>query len=232
MTVTSTVSSVSYQGNGATTVWPYAFVIPDTASLEVDLYDSTTGITTVLSSSLYSVTGISVPTGGTITYPLIGSAISTTQNLTIKRVLALTQETALTNQSGFYPDVFEDEFDNIVMQIQQVQTEVDYSLRMPITDVTPPADLPGATLRANKFLGFNASGDPIAVDGTGGGGGGTISAAMQPVCAAATIANAVALMGLTPGTNVQAYTAILQALGGVGAGANMLPYFTGLPVLR
>ena len=50
MTVTVNQRSVSHQGNGVTTVFPYTFRIPETSMLDVLLQDRDTGgITSTLS---------------------------------------------------------------------------------------------------------------------------------------------------------------------------------------
>lgn len=116
MTVETTASTITYTGNGATTVFPYTFQIPETS----DLYVYVSG--NLISPTLYSVTGIGDVNGGNVTYPLTGSPLSATQTITITRTLPFTQTLDLTNQDGFYPETVEDGLDRLEMQIQQINT--------------------------------------------------------------------------------------------------------------
>lgn len=170
MSLSTTAAKVVLSGNGATTVWPYTFPIPDTASLQVYFTDSA-GVQTLLSSTLYSVTGINAPGGGNVTYPLSGSPIASGTKLTIARVVDYTQSTVFTNQGGYFPQVTESRFDRTMMAIQQLVDRSNRSLAVPISDATNPADLPSSTARANggagSVLGFDGSGNPFAAVLTG-----------------------------------------------------------------
>jgi microcystin-dependent protein len=81
-----------------------------------------TGVETTLNASQYTITGIGDPSGGTVTYPLSGSPLASTHQIIISRVLPLTQETDLTNQDGFYPEVIEGALDYLTMLVQQVDS--------------------------------------------------------------------------------------------------------------
>ena len=75
MSLSSTANKAVYNGNGATTVWPFAFPVHDAAHLAVILTDDEGGETT-LAPSLYSVSGIGAVAGGSVTYPLSGAPIA------------------------------------------------------------------------------------------------------------------------------------------------------------
>jgi hypothetical protein len=68
------------------------------------------------------------------------------------------QPTDLTNQGGFYPDVINDALDRATIQIQQMQTEVDSSFRLPLSS-TASTELPNPF--GGYVLGWNASGDAL-----------------------------------------------------------------------
>lgn len=161
MALSTTVSKVVLAGNSATTVWPYTFPIPDAASLQVTFTDAA-GVQTLLSASQFSVTGLGTTTGGNVTYPLAGSPIATGTKITIARVVDYTQSTVFTNQGGYFPQVTESRFDRVMMAVQQLADSVRRALVAPISD-SNVGTLPSATQRANTFLGFDASGNPIAV---------------------------------------------------------------------
>ncbi len=132
MTISTTSNTTTQQGNGSNTNWNYTFLIPSADDLVVTLTTIADGTTEVLDPSVYSVTGINDPNGGTVTYPLIGSPLSTAFNITIQRILPLTQEVDLVNQSAFYPDVVEGEFDYLTMLVQQMQEQIDRALAFPV----------------------------------------------------------------------------------------------------
>ncbi len=181
MTILTTASKVTLNGNGATTVWPYAFEIPgdtstDQSNVIVTLTDVSTGAQIVLTDNLYSITGINNPAGGNVTYPLSGTPLAAGNTITIERSIPYVQETNIPNQSAFYGTVLTNAYDYCMMCIQQLVTQLTYSIKFPITDTTPPAALPPAALRANGYLGFDAFG-ALAIlgfpsgGGSGGGGG-------------------------------------------------------------
>lgn len=126
MTIRNQVSSVTAEGNGVTTSWTFTFLIPTTASCQVQVYDTTVdpATTSSIGSSQFSVSGIGVTTGGTLNYPLSGSALSTGQYLTISRVLPIVQETSIRNQGNFYPAAVESALDTLTMIAQQLNTDL------------------------------------------------------------------------------------------------------------
>jgi hypothetical protein len=192
MTVSSTTNKVVIAGNGVTTVFSYNFQINSSTDAQV-IFTDATGVSTTLSSTLYSISNLGSPTGGTVTYPLVGSPIATGTSLTITRQLALTQPTSIANQGAFYPTAVEGAIDRVVMEIQQVSEQIGRTLTAPITDAAAIGPLPSATTRANKALVFDASGNPVAGVMPASG---VISAPMAPVVAAASLAAGRTAFGL------------------------------------
>lgn len=203
MTIETTAIVTTQQGDGANTVWTYSFLIPAAADMIVSLTDRTTGIVTVLSSALYTATGLNNSNGGTVTYPLTGSPLTTNSNITIERSLAYTQDTDLVNQGGYYPDVVEAALDYITMLTQQLSNLGDRALVTPVTDPAVPLALPSVYERADQMLGFDSDGNPVASQPSSA----SVSSAMQPVVNAATLALARTAMGLG-----------VLAVEGIGAG--------------
>ncbi|MFZ0931230.1 MAG: hypothetical protein WAN11_21670, partial [Syntrophobacteraceae bacterium] len=128
--LTTTQSYVTYQGNGATTSFPFNFIVQNATQLVVSITNNNVSpaATTVLGASQYSVTGVgngnefaggSGP-GGTVTYPASGSPLPAGWSITIQRVVPYIQGTGLTNQGGFYPQVVEAALDYLTMQTQQL----------------------------------------------------------------------------------------------------------------
>lgn len=203
MTVSTTAASVTLQGNGASTAWPFAFKVPgatstDQSNLRVTVVDTTVSpaTTTVIPNGSYSVTGISTPTvpsnNGQATYPLVGSPLAAGQYLTVERVLSQVQSTALSNQGNFYANVVEAAFDYITMVAQDLQAQISRTLKVAVSDPGGnPATIPVVSDRRNQSAVWDNDGNLIA----GTTATATISAAMIPVVQAASVAAALALLG-------------------------------------
>lgn len=196
MTITTTSIKAVALGNGATTVWPFTFLIPAQNELVLTLVDAVTGNPTVISPVNYTVTGLNNANGGTVTYPLSGPPLTAASYIVISRSMPLKQETNLLNQSAVYPQAIESALDYLTMVTQQLQDQINRAIVFSIAD-TISVTLPTATARANLFLGFNSSGDPIAISGLTPGT--TVSAAMIPVVTAPTTAAALTALGI-PGS--------------------------------
>lgn len=168
MTISSTASKALGLGNGVTTAFTYAFKIPDANSIRVT-YTNLAGTQTVLAPGAYTVSGLGTEAGGTVTYPLSGSPIAIGTTLLIERVVPMTQVTSLENQGGYYPRVVEAALDRLEMQIQQLAnggSNYALALKFPSQDISPVTTMSVASTRAGKYLGFDASGNPLFVPGT------------------------------------------------------------------
>ncbi len=159
MTVTTTARLVIQTGNGSTTEWPFAFEVPLATDLVVQTRVIATGVVTVISSSDYTVTGIGLVVGGTVTYPLSGSPLASTVEIIISRVVPLTQLLDINNQDGFNPEVVEDEFDSVVFQTQQLDDDLQRAFKVPFGE-TMSVSLPKIADRLSKYFFFDAAGNP------------------------------------------------------------------------
>lgn len=198
MTVNNSANKVVAAGNGVQTVFGFSFIAVAASDLEVILTDSL-GNETVLLPAQYSVALNPVPAGqiwaigGTVTYPLVGSPIPIGSTLTIVRQLSLTQLVALGNQGNEFPSAVETALDLLEMQLQQVSELFQRAIVAPVVDAAAPLPLPPAAQRANLGMGFDGSGNPIAISTPASG---AISSAMQPVVNAATLALGRSAFGL------------------------------------
>jgi microcystin-dependent protein len=161
--------------------------------------------------------------------------LSSANYIVIERVMPLTQETDLLNQGAVYPQAIEDALDYLTMITQQLQDQLNRAIIFSVAD-TVEVTLPTATARANLFLGFNSSGDPIAIAGLNPSV--TVSAAMIPVVTAPTTAAALTALGL-PGALldllIPAGTIWSYALSAVPTGFALMfgqPVTGSWPVLR
>lgn len=151
MTISTTSNSITAQGDGANETWPFSFLIPDAASLKVYLTAIATGSAILLDPSFYSVSGLGNSSGGIVTYPLTGSPISIDYNLTVQRIVPLTQLTDLVNQGGIYPDVLEGALDKLTMEVQQLQNYINQTL------VFPPGVTPELALLVQQIMAGSAN---------------------------------------------------------------------------
>ena len=164
MTLSTDKNKKTYTENGSTTVFPFPYKFFKNTDLEVwsaDLQGTETKLTLNVH---YTVTGAGLQAGGSITKT---AAAPQNYALTIKRIVPLTQETSLRNQSKFYAEVHEDEFDRLVMQQQQKQEEVDRSIKVAQTIAdTFNTQLPPAV--GAQMIGFNVGGTGLTTyPGTG-----------------------------------------------------------------
>jgi len=128
--LSSTQNYVVYQGNGATTSFPFNFIIPNAGSLVVSITNNNVNppTTTILASNQYTVTGLGTTnefisgsgSGGAVTYPVSGSPLAAGYSITIQRIVPLQQNTSLSNQGAFYPQVVEAALDYLTMAVQQI----------------------------------------------------------------------------------------------------------------
>lgn len=100
--------------------------------------------------------------GGTVTLVSSGSAVNLASgfNIVITSKVSALQQTEITNQGGFYPEVANDVFDKGVILHQQQQQVLDKTIRFPLTqNVGGLEPTENATERANKTCVFDANGD-------------------------------------------------------------------------
>lgn len=141
MTVSSTSFQTTVSGNGATSVFTYAFLIPTGATVTL-IYTSAAGVRTTLGASTFSLTGRDNATGGTFTYPLVGAPIAAATSLTLIRTSALTQSTSLPAQGPSTPTAVETALDLTMMALQEFSGAV----------------VPFSTDHAMQILGYDARG--------------------------------------------------------------------------
>lgn len=171
MTISSTTRVAGpFIGNGTATVFPFTFKVFAAADLDVIRLNTSTGVeSTLVLNSDYTVTlngNQNTNPGGSVT--LSAGALATGLTLTITSDIANLQPTDLTNQGGFYPEVITDSLDRATIQIQQISDIGDRTIKIPISDGTGlDLQLPTQSQRANKYLVFNASGEPSVSAGSG-----------------------------------------------------------------
>lgn len=167
MTISSTQRTVTYTGNGTNQNFAIPFKLFATTDAVVTRLDTVTQVeSTLVVGTDYSVTlngDQNYSPGGSITTTVAPTA---TQRISITSAVPLTQPLDISNQGGFYPDVLNDALDRATIQIQQLQFSSSRLVQAPATDVAGNLTLPSSTARANRYLMFDASGNPVASTGT------------------------------------------------------------------
>ena len=221
MTVSSTTAKVTLAGNNSTTVFNFSFTIYANTDLVVTFTNSS-GVESTLTegtgTSNYSVSVSSFPGSGSITWPASGSTkLQSNEKITIKRVLPLTQTIDLQNQGGYFPDVQEQGFDRGVYISQQIDEEVDRSIKIPVSSATSiDATLPAPT--AGTVIGaWNDAGDAIVAGPTVA----NIAGAESNATAAAASATSAAASATTATTKASEASASADAAAASAAAANV-----------
>jgi microcystin-dependent protein len=164
MTVSSTTTKVSYSGDDTTTVFAYTFKIFADADLKVIVRTDATGAeSTKTLTTDYTVSGAGDAGGGNVTMVV---APASGETLLIKRSLDLTQSTDYVPNDPFPAAAHEDALDRMTFIAQQQQEVFDRAVVFPETD-TASTTIPDSVTRANKFLGFGASGEVAVLSSTG-----------------------------------------------------------------
>ena len=160
MTISTTIIKVSYSGNGTQTVFPYTFKINAEADIQVIIRASNGTETVKTLTTDYSVSGVGSASGGNVT---MVTAPSATETIVIRRDTTQTQTVDLVENDPFTAETVEGAFDKSVAIVQELQEEVDRSIKLSRTNTMTSTEFTvDAATRANKILAFDASGE-IAV---------------------------------------------------------------------
>lgn len=158
MTLSTSIASQTFPGNGLAQIFPCAFRIFDETDVVVSLVDPGTGTSTgLVLNTDYTIAGAGDATGFTLStlFP-----VEDGKNLLVARVMPYTQPTDFTNQGSFFPTMHEDAMDRLGMQIQQLAGTSGRSVRVPDGLIpSPSTELPiPLPLHA---IGWNESGDAL-----------------------------------------------------------------------
>lgn len=167
MTVTTSMAKVSYAGNGSTTVFAVTFRFLEKSHVVATLRDTNGVETTWFEGTHYTLSGaggasgtLTVKTTPTDYTPASG------ETLVITRNVPRTQETDYGENDSFPAETHERALDKLTMLSQQQDESTDRALVVPLSDTAADLSLPIDSLRASKFLAFDATGQPIAAAGT------------------------------------------------------------------
>ncbi|HNI35894.1 MAG TPA: hypothetical protein PLV93_10865, partial [Microthrixaceae bacterium] len=155
MTISTTDSRISYNGNGVTTVFSFPYRFLANGDLVV-VSVSSTGVETVKTLTTdYTLTGAGDDAGGSVTM-LVAPASGT--RLIIYRDTDITQETDYISGDPFPAETHERALDRLTMIAQEIGSDADRSIKVPVGDSSSlSTTLPAAASRVDKFIAFNSS---------------------------------------------------------------------------
>lgn len=219
MSVSSSTSRAQFNCNSSTVDFDFTFGVGATSEIQV-IYTTDAGVETVLTETTHytvSATNDDYSAGGRVTTV---ATYATGTTITILRNVPLTQETDFTEGMATLYETFEDGLDKLTRIAQQFNEELNRMLILKKSDdTTVSMELPLKADRASKYLAFDSDGEPMASSGPAGSSDVPVSAAMEPVLEAATVAAAMLL--LMPGGTAR------QAIQ-MNAGATALEFVTSL----
>ena len=158
MTLSTTTVKNSYSGNGSTTAFNYSFGINSTTELKVIIRSSLGTETTKTITTHYTVADAGAA-GGTVTFTS-GNTPASGETVVLLRDTDLTQETDYVANDPFPAETHEDALDKMQMQIQEIQEEVDRSIKLSRTNTMTSTEFTeNATSRASKVFSFDSSGE-------------------------------------------------------------------------
>jgi hypothetical protein len=145
MTTPSTARKAGpFLGTGSQTAWPFTFKVFAASDVAVTIANSS-GVETALELDTdYSVSlnaNQESSPGGTVTYPISGSALPAGSKLSITGDIEYDQGYDIPSGGNFNPVALENQLDRATMQIQQLKEEIDRAAKLPVTNGEDPEAL-------------------------------------------------------------------------------------------
>jgi hypothetical protein len=159
MTVSSTTVKNSYSGDGSNDTFVYGFKIFASSDLQVIIRSATGTETTKTLTTDYTVTGVGTASGGNVVFE--STAIPTaTETVVLIRNVPQTQAIDYIANDPFPAETHEEGLDRATMTIQQMQEEINRSIKLSKTNtITSTEFTVAAADRANKILAFDSTGE-------------------------------------------------------------------------
>ncbi len=159
-----------YVGNNTTAEYDYGFKIFSESHLKVTVRTAAGVESTLVLTTDYTIDGVGNETGGSITLvdanqawlDSVSGFLDDDMELIITRSVPKKQLTDFANQEDFYPETHEQEFDTLVMMIQEMQEVLKRCVKVSIADYTEELFLPSVADRADLTFGFDSDGLPTA----------------------------------------------------------------------
>jgi hypothetical protein len=180
MSLASTIARSVAIGAGNTGIYPWNWLVNDPSQLHVAVLSPVTTLPQVLTVLTYGTDftiqtpGIQIgaASGGNIVltntgfFAFSGGNLPTGWSIVIRRIVTFGQPSTLGNQAGFNPSSIESMCDYLAMQNLQLLDALNHTVQTPLDDyATPTQGVALASARANQFLAFDGSGNPISSPG-------------------------------------------------------------------
>ncbi len=167
MTISSVTVKNSYSGNGTLDTFNYTFKVFADADIQVIIRDATATETVKTLTTHYTVTGAGSASGGTIVFTA-GNIPTATETVVIRRASPQTQAIDYIANDPFPAESHEEGLDRSMMAIQQLQEEVDRSIKLSRTNTMNSTEFTiGDTDRAGKVFGFDSNGELVVTQELG-----------------------------------------------------------------
>jgi len=167
MTISSTTVKNSYSGNGTLDTFNYTFKVFADADLQVIIRDASATETVKTLTTHYTVTGAGSASGGTVIFTA-GNILTATETVVIRRASPQTQAIDYIANDPFPAESHEEGLDRSMMAIQQLQEEVDRSIKLSRTNTMNSTEFTiGDTERAGKVFGFDSNGELVVTQELG-----------------------------------------------------------------
>ena len=167
MTISSTTVKNSYSGNGTLDTFNYTFKIFADADIQVIIRNTAGAETVKTLTTHYTVTGAGAANGGTIVFTS-GNIPTATETVVLRRALPQTQSIDYIANDAFPAESHEEGLDRSMMAVQQLQEEVDRSIKLSRTNTMTSTEFTiGDTDRAGKVFGFDSAGELVVTQELG-----------------------------------------------------------------
>ena len=159
MTISTTIVKNSYSGDNSTATFNYTFKILASTDLKVIIRNASGAETTKTLNTHYTIANVGNASGGSISFTA-GNIPTATETVVLLRDTAQTQAIDYVSNDPFPAETHEEGLDRSVILAQELQEEVDRSLKLSRTNTMTNTEFTvGPTERANKVLGFDSSGE-------------------------------------------------------------------------
>ena len=159
MTISTTTIKNSYLGNNTNLDFTYTFKITDEDEIQVIVRNAAGNETTKVKTTNYTVSGVGNAGGGTVSF-VSGQAPLSTETVLLRRSTPQTQGMDLIENDPLPADTLENAHDKIISIAQELQEQVDRSLKLSKTTTINSTEFTeDAAARANKVLTFDSLGE-------------------------------------------------------------------------